>query len=64
MLYLRAKFNTDVEVCGREMYMTVWARKRKGRATSTTAAALPMINIVAMAWYEASQKLGIEILEK
>jgi hypothetical protein len=53
----------DVEVCGREMYMTVWARKRKGRATSTTAAALPMINIVAMAWYEASQKLGIEKLE-
>ena len=64
MLYLRAKLNIDAEVCGREMYMTVWARKRKGRATSTTAAALPMINIVAMAWYEASQNLGIKTLEK
>ena len=45
------------------MYVTVWVRKRKGRATSTTTAALPMINMVATAWYEASQKLGNEKLK-
>ena len=35
------------------LYVTVWVRKRNGKAMRTTEAALPMMNSVAMAWYDA-----------
>jgi hypothetical protein len=35
------------------MYVTVWVRKRNGKAMRTTGAVLPMMKSVVMAWYDA-----------